>query len=310
VLKLLRTALTAAVLVAIAVRLRRRARLPEIPPARPAPPPGNRLDGLGVLVAGTMAVLGGLAFLGPGLWPGQRVDDPYSITGHPVPQAVPTRTAGPIVPATTEQPAVVLPALPDPHCDPAPGPVTVRPLDPAVKRAVDRRWRRVERWLRANAPKTYATLGRPGRARTIAVAEAQMGVRFPDDLRASLLRHNGARGFGFGYWFDGAVNLGIRGIRDSWRELCARDGTDLGPWNGRMIPYLYYPGREEGGLEYATVDAADGTVIWDDEAGMAPRHSSYYALMGAVADALETGAPLDGRRPEVRRGTLRWELAE
>ena len=43
-----------------------------------------------------------------------------------------------------------------------------------------------------------------------------MGVDFPDSLRASLLRHNGSRGtgaFGFGAWFDGAVNLGIRDIQ-------------------------------------------------------------------------------------------------
>ncbi|MFC7587624.1 hypothetical protein ACFQYP_31040 [Nonomuraea antimicrobica] len=86
--------------------------------------------------------------------------------------------------------------IPDPNCSPAPRPVTVRPIDPEVKRAVDRQWRRVERWLKANAPRTYRTLGAPGRAGTIAVAESQMGVDFPDDLRASLLRHNGSRGEG------------------------------------------------------------------------------------------------------------------
>ena len=68
-----------------------------------------------------------------------------------------------------------------------------------------------------------------------------MGVDFPDSLRASLLRHNGSRGtgaFGFGAWFDGAVNLGIRDIRDTWRALCANHGTDpaIGWWRGGRSP--------------------------------------------------------------------------
>jgi hypothetical protein len=74
--------LTAAVLLAIAVRLRRRARLTGARPA-PAPPP-PRLGPRGVLVAGTVAVLAALAFLGAGLWPGQSVRTPMTILDAPV----------------------------------------------------------------------------------------------------------------------------------------------------------------------------------------------------------------------------------
>src|SRR5690606_18834318 len=141
------------------------------------------------------------------------------------------------------EPATPAPREPDPYCAPAlgtatAGPVTIRPIDPGVRRAVNRQWRRIERWLEANAPRTSRTLGTPGRARTIAIAEAQMGVRFPDDLRASLLRHNGATGFGFG----GASNLSIREIRDTWRLECGQDPAGGGddpwaePWSGRLIP--------------------------------------------------------------------------
>jgi cell wall assembly regulator SMI1 len=68
---------------------------------------------------------------------------------------------------------------------------------------VNRQWRRIEAWLKTNAPRSHRTLGKPGKAETIAAAEARMGLPFPDDLRASLLRHDGTVfvkdtwGFGF-----------------------------------------------------------------------------------------------------------------
>lgn len=71
---LVRMALTAAVLLAIAVRLRRRSRLTGTRPA-PAPPPA-RLGPRGVLVAGTVAVLAALVFIGPGPRAGQSVSPP------------------------------------------------------------------------------------------------------------------------------------------------------------------------------------------------------------------------------------------
>ncbi|MEU7746917.1 SMI1/KNR4 family protein [Nonomuraea sp. NPDC049158] len=354
-LKLVRLALTAAILTAIAVRLRRRARSlkqgteqgPE--PSGPEPILGrpSRADlaryrvrgqarpmvallGVGALTA---VVFGVFALMGMPIH--DREEDPVgemfrdaarrsamaaTATAEPTPNEPISNEPISNEPATDDVSSTPAPAVPDPFCRPQRRPVTVRPLDPKVKRAVDRQWRRVERWLKANAPKTYATLGRPGRAKTIAVAESQMGVDFPDSLRASLLRHNGSRGagaFGFGAWFDGAVNLGIRDIRDTWRALCARDGTDEGTdpaiewWSGRTIPFLSFGRREGGEGEYAVVDSVGGKVGWDDTiSGMSPRLPSYYALMSAVADSLENHREFDGWRPTVTRGVLRWETPE
>lgn len=348
-LKLVRFALTAAILTAIALRLRRRARGPERGPEPTGPEPilgrptragGARyrvrgkvrpvvaLLGVGALIA---VVFGVFAFLGMPIH--DREEDPLgemfrdsarrsamSATAEPTPAELATAGPTPAESATADVSSTPSPAVPDPFCRPERRPVTVRPLDPKVKRAVDRQWRRVERWLKANAPKTYATLGRPGRARTIAVAESQMGVDFPDSLRASLLRHNGSRGtgaFGFGASFDGAVNLGIRDIRDAWRALCAHDDTDSGTdpaiewWSGRTIPFLSFSRREGGDGEYAVVDSVGGKVGWDDTiSGMGPRLPSYYALMRTVADSLENRKEFDGWRPTVTRGVLRWEQPE
>ncbi|MEV4564819.1 SMI1/KNR4 family protein [Nonomuraea sp. NPDC049419] len=323
-LKLVRLALTAAILAAVAVRLRRRARMPARPPAPPRAAqgpaawwPGRPVRSRPVwpvwaAVAGVVAVVLVVALLPYEDTSGARLQAQRE--RHSALVAAAQRTVAP--PSPTPEPA----PTPDPYCSPVTGPVivrgTVRPIDPKVRRAVNRQWRRIERWLKANAPRTYRGLGRPGRARTIAIAEAQMGVHFPDDLRASLLRHDGAAGFGFGAWFDGASNLSVREIRDTWRHECRLDSTDRGDdpwgelWSGRLIPVLVFAGMEESSA-YALVDSADGSVGWDDTiSGMGPRRPSYHALMRAVADALEDGKDFDGWRPAVERGVLRWENVE
>ncbi|MEO3789820.1 SMI1/KNR4 family protein [Nonomuraea sp. B10E15] len=332
-LKLVRLALTAAVVTAIVVRLRRRARMPQTPPSPPSErQPGGRA-GMGAAWAGIALIVA--VTLAAALVPTEAQEassararthqaEQDALTAallvsendaqFPAPLATGPAVTPPPTPLPT--PAPTGRPVPDLGCAPEPRPVRVRPIDPKVRRAVDRQWRRIERWLRANAPRSYRTLGAPGRARTIAIAEAQMGVDFPDDLRASLLRHDGSRGaraFGFGLSYDGAANLGIRRIRDAWRAECSRNRTDPahGDWNGRMIPFVLFAERHGEDGVYAVVDSAAGTVGWDDTiSGTAPRLPSYYALMRAVADALEQGTAVEGWRPAVRGGVLRWDNAK
>ncbi|WP_127933189.1 hypothetical protein [Nonomuraea polychroma] len=80
----------------------------------------------------------------------------------------------------------------DEDCLPKEATPRVRKIDAKVTRAVNRQWRRIESWLKRHAPRSHRTLGKPGKAADIAAAEADMGLRFPDDLRASLLRHDGS----------------------------------------------------------------------------------------------------------------------
>ncbi|GAA3209399.1 SMI1/KNR4 family protein [Nonomuraea helvata] len=321
-LKLVRLALTAVILTAIAVRLRRRAQMPDRqpPPPPPSPAKGTRMGLAWAAIAGIVTLTLAAAMIpteaqeaAESRWRAYQAEQ-AAVTAEL--ERLPTATAAPAV-TVTPSPAPTWPPveIPDPNCSPARRPATVRPVDPEVKRAVDRQWRRIERWLKANAPRTYRTLAGPGRARTIAIAESQMGVDFPDDLKASLLRHNGSRGRSvFGFWFDGADALGVREIRDTWRWLCSWERTDLGDdpateyWNGRMIPFLHFAERDSEDMEYAVVDSAGGAVGWDDTiSGMAPRLPSTYALLRAVADALEHGRAVDGWRPAVQRGALRWD---
>ncbi|WP_188192931.1 SMI1/KNR4 family protein [Nonomuraea sp. SYSU D8015] len=268
-LKLVRLALTAAILTAIAVRLRRRARMPDTRPEPPArrPATGPRMGLVWAAIAAIVVVTLAAAVLPTEAQ--QAAEDERrasraeraALTARPGDPGTPVPTGPPVTPAPQPVPALTPAEIPGPDCSPAPRPVTVRPIDPGVEQAVDRQWRRIERWLKANAPRTYRTLGGPGRARTIAVAESQMGVDFPDDLRVSLLRHNGSRGASvLGFWSHGAHALSIREIRDTWRDMCSREGTDIGTdraaeyWNGRMIPFLYFKERDSENAEYAVVD--------------------------------------------------------
>ncbi|MFI7109628.1 SMI1/KNR4 family protein [Nonomuraea sp. NPDC050227] len=218
--------------------------------------------------------------------------------------------------AESQEPPLAQEAV-DADCRPRTAKPHVRAINPKVTRAVNRQWRRIETWLKANAPKSYRTLGRPGRARTIAVAEAQAGLSFPDDLRASLLRHNGSAVIE-GTWpfgFLDNVNMTIRQIRDHWRTLCEIDATDDSDdprtewWDGRMIPV-----GSDGTGNSLVVDSVRRDVGKTEHAGnmsFTPggiRIRSYHALLKATADALETGGTVGHWKPEAADGQLEWNL--
>ncbi len=162
--------------------------------------------------------------------------------------------------------------------------------------AVNRQWRRIERWLKAHAPKTYASLNRPASPRLVATAEARLGTRVPDSLRASLLRHDGARGPAtFAFPFSYAI-MGARGVVSSWPEACEMGGG---------IPFAY--DSDFGG--YLLANSATGGVglaDWEDPY-FEDEWPSYYALLKATADALAEGGPVGGSVPVVREGVLEWK---
>lgn len=74
-------------------------------------------------------------------------------------------------------------------------------------------WTRIDAWLREHAPRTFATLRPPARDEEIAAAQEELGVTFPPDLVASLLRHNGALEGPEAFRFStGDRLLGVSGI--------------------------------------------------------------------------------------------------
>ncbi|WP_204046828.1 hypothetical protein [Microbispora siamensis] len=207
-------------------------------------------------------------------------------------------------PAPSADPVADMPAVgPPPSRDPAcalrrTGSTTtvVRPISRRVTVAVNRQWRRIEKWLKAHAPKTYASLNKPAGPRLVAKAEARIGRPIPDSLRASLLRHDGARGPAAFRFPPSHAIMGARGLVVSWPEACEMGGG---------IPLAYEPDFGD----YLVTNPATGgvgsadweTPYYEDE------WSSYYALLKSTADALAEGGPVAGSVPVVRGGVLEWK---
>ncbi|WP_181448810.1 SMI1/KNR4 family protein [Nonomuraea aridisoli] len=206
----------------------------------------------------------------------------------------------------------------DADCRPRQAAPRVRKVDAKVTRAVNRQWRRIEAWLEKNAPRSRRTLAGPAKPQAIAAAEAELGLRFPDDLRASLLRHNGSRfvtGTG-AFGFLGHANLSVREIRENWRMLCEIDSQDMGGdprtdwWDGRMLPV-----SDDGMGNHLVVDSARRDVGQTDHEGVMSfrpaglRIRSYYALLKTTADALEQGRSIGYLRPKAVGGELAWDVS-
>ncbi|MGI5159740.1 SMI1/KNR4 family protein [Microbispora sp. CA-102843] len=172
----------------------------------------------------------------------------------------------------------------------------VRPISRRVTAAVNRQWRRIEKWLKAHAPRTYASLNKPAGRGLVAKAEARLGMRIPDSLRASLLRHNGARGPAAFRFSSHYAIMGARGLVSSWPETCEMGGG---------IPFAY----DSDFGDYLVTNSATGGVgsadwelpYYEDE------WSSYYALLTATADALAEGGPVGESVPVVHEGVLEWK---
>ncbi|MER6946461.1 SMI1/KNR4 family protein [Nonomuraea sp. NPDC000554] len=220
-------------------------------------------------------------------------------------------------PTEDEEPVPVDEPSPDADCRPKTATPRVRKLNAKVTRAVDRQWQRIEAWLKTNAPRSYRALGKPGKAETIAAAEAQMGLLFPDDLRASLLRHDGAVSVKdtWGFGFLGQENLSVLTIRDTWQSLCEIEAEDEGGdprtdwWDGRMLPI-----GADGMGDHLVIDSVRRDVgRTDHEGGMSftpggRRIRSYYALLKATADAMENGGSVGYWKPQAVAGGLDWKV--
>ncbi|GGS74835.1 hypothetical protein GCM10010156_37040 [Planobispora rosea] len=243
-------------------------------------------------------------------WADEPADTlPTGCAGGPRPSPTPTPTEEPEPERPTDE------EIRASGCRPDRRPPVVRTPDPAVTAKVDAVWRRIERWLARRAPVTYRTLYGPARPGEIAKVEAAMGMRFPDDLRASLLRHNGARywgGFGPPPFYE---YMSAKALYREWKMLCGivldGPGEMIGYWwDGHLLPFattidggnMFIDTRtgKTGDYFNETGLNMEGDVVWP----------SYYALLKATAAALESGRPVRGWRPAVRKGELDWEPVE
>ncbi|WP_329616581.1 SMI1/KNR4 family protein [Streptomyces brevispora] len=148
-------------------------------------------------------------------------------------------------------------------------------------------WTRIDAWLREHAPRTFATLRPPAGDKEIAAAQEELGVTFPPDLIASLLRHDGAlegpEAFRFstgdrllglsgilgdtgfmrgidqgldgeaeGYWLHGYVKFGSYDVTSDGLLMDCRTGRDSFGAIGRFF--------DETGTSFGQADSLGGCL--------------------------------------------------
>ena len=190
-------------------------------------------------------------------------------------------------------------------------------------------WERIENWLEAHAPATFAALGPPASRTEIAGAEEALGLSFPEPLVESLRRHNGSdfHELIFMHWLLDTGELVSR-----WRmrtRSAERAGALIEPpppgshdpggrsfhagWDARCIPFA-----TDGCGNHLIVDPTSfrrPCRIGEDDHeqgchfGDHPMYRSLPALLAAVAGSLETGEALEHWEPVVDgQGVLEWEV--
>ncbi|MFF3944151.1 SMI1/KNR4 family protein [Streptomyces sp. NPDC001902] len=188
--------------------------------------------------------------------------------------------------------------------------------------AAEQAWDRIDFWLGAHAPATFAMLHPPAPREEIAAVQRRMGVTFPPDLVATLRRHDGADEDFLLPTHDGL--LGTHGceersgfLRGMLAEVLDEDElaeNDGAYWHHRFVQFASYAITADG----LTVDCRPGASFgavgrFFDGAGTDFGHApSLGAYLGDVADSLERGLPFQGGRtwPVVSDGVLEWDDSE
>lgn len=197
-------------------------------------------------------------------------------------------------------------------------------------------WRRIDSWLAANAPRTFASLRPPASQEAISAAAAELGVEFPADLVAYLRHHDGVSpgkrgyvspeegGFSFPgfepYTLAQIVSSGLS-KQETWARY-AEDGVVEGPEGLLEGPGGYW---HRDFLAFARNISADALVVdcrpgesfgavgedAEAEGTIFGEWGSLGAFMKQVADSLESGTAMTvglSYVPVVDDGMLLWEL--
>ncbi|MFE4451234.1 SMI1/KNR4 family protein [Streptomyces sp. NPDC056796] len=158
-------------------------------------------------------------------------------------------------------------------------------------------WTRIDAWLREHAPRTFATLRPPAGDKEIAAAQEELGVIFPPDLVASLLRHDGALEGPEAFRFSsGDRLLGVSGILGD--TGCMRgfdqglDGEAEGYWLRDYVKFGSYDVTSDGLLvDCRTERDSFGAVgrFFDETGTRFGEADSLGGYLSDVAGRLECG---------------------
>ena len=175
-------------------------------------------------------------------------------------------------------------------------------------------WTRLKAWFRVNAPNYLENL-QPGASKAqIQELEEFLGVKFPEDFKASYRIYNGEHtcGYGFMYGWD---FLSIESIKEDWEWLkevydfknakdkgeknlssdfvSELDFDDISLWNPQLIPLARSCGADRDYLDLNPVNEEEniGQVvrIWPFESRRKIVAPSFKLWLQGYADDLESG---------------------
>ena len=174
-------------------------------------------------------------------------------------------------------------------------------------------WTRIENWLSDHAPATLASLRPPASAPQLQAARESIGLDMAESLGASLERHDGVEATQarfclpatFGPLSVAEIVQAHAALVDVLEDLGSRARGEW--WDPGWLPFA-----QSVGADFLVVDCAPGPDLgrlglFDHTSGTRFDGSTLPGLLGAVADALETGQPVNGRRAVARDDMLRWE---
>jgi cell wall assembly regulator SMI1 len=167
-------------------------------------------------------------------------------------------------------------------------------------------WQHIDTWLQANALTVYNQLQQAANPQFLSSLETQVGYTLPDDLKKSLLIHDGMNDPT--YLIDDMWYLfGIKEIGFNWAlqkqlldngifddNVCERVDKGIRPqwWNVKWLPIM---GNGSGDLYCIDLDpTAAGTggqiiEVWHDMDNRSLIAPSYRDLLQQFADDLEAG---------------------
>ena len=166
-------------------------------------------------------------------------------------------------------------------------------------------WRRLEAWLKTNAPTVLATLQAGASPEEIATTEAFLGVAFPDDVRASYLLHDGQTDYADGLFYAREfLSLARIQIEWSWWKGLYDSGelrdyrSDAPPqvrddwWNPQWIPLTHDGSGNHDCLDLApTPQGKVGQIIdfYHDDASREVMAESFTVWLAKLVEGCENG---------------------
>ncbi|MBB5851415.1 SMI1/KNR4 family protein [Amycolatopsis umgeniensis] len=238
------------------------------------------------------------------------------LSSEPPPWITPKTPATPSYSTAAPPPPTRRTLTIDSGCRLGQGPAALTPVPETTTRRVNAAWDRVERWLRANAPTTAASLRPPATIQRITETQRQAGVALPAELVASLLRHDGVTGIGESFSLPPFNHpASAETVASEAKSLCevlksAGDESVGYWWHGRFVPIAVSGGGDGLFLDQRTGTGRLGE--WDHEGSVNFDRwpATLTDLLEQTATALETGGTVLGGYRAVVTGNraLDWDF--